>query len=212
MLEGSYSYRIDLKTVLDAHGQTLQKLIWDTKSQLRSNPDQDVSFHSPWQHLAQIGAACPDLVELGVSLDWDDIVPFRDSITDSFDLMKLRILNIRNMPVADRVDSYTVSEAMLQGLAITIVRLYMGRIPQKSSSRPLLRIIALGSLSYRDRYLGGHPSDDLDRFFQRRNYHVDYVENYQKKPAPLLTLTSKGCVCNDEFSEQTSVLDPYWLA
>ena len=126
--------------------------------------------------------------------------------------MELETLNIRNMPVVDSVDSYIAPEAMFQALANTSVGLCVDRFPQKSSSRPRLRIIALGALTYRDRYLGGQPSDDLDRFLQRRTYHIDYVENYRNIRAPLLTLISKGCVYTDEVSEHASILQPYWLA
>lgn len=116
------------------------------------------------------------------------------------------------MPVADRADFRIASESMFHDLATVIVRLFMSRIPHKSSCRPFLRTIALGALTHRDRYLENHSFNSSEQFLQRRNYHVDYVKNYHKKSALLLTLISKRYVHTDEVSEHAFILDPYWLA
>ena len=126
--------------------------------------------------------------------------------------MKLETLNIRNMPIIDRLGSYMSPEAMFRSLATATVELCVDYITHESGNRPSLKTIALGALTYRDRYLGGCPHEPIDQYLQLRTYHIDYVDNDRKKSTPLLTLSSKGYVHTNEDAENASILQPYWLA
>lgn len=61
----------ELEQMLVAPGQSLRSLVWDERRGRRDSfvPQQHISYLSPYQLQAVI-ARCPNLVELGICIDW----------------------------------------------------------------------------------------------------------------------------------------------
>lgn len=79
LLEGEYDGTIELCKVLRVHGKSLRSLIWDE----RSGPRRDVAVDNtiaPMNHknLEIVSKHCPGLKALGISLDWMEIVGFKE--------------------------------------------------------------------------------------------------------------------------------------
>ena len=136
------------------------------------------------------------------------------------------------MPEAGDPSAWIAVEPMFTGLAKSIVDLT--RLPPRTPDRPSpitrgdlpkLETVALGALTYSDVYVGdrwhtrrnpGTFADmsslgPVDAFLQLRTYHVDYVTSVMGSSEPLLTLMSKGSVCDHPVYRDTTILKPYWL-
>lgn len=63
----------DLDPILAVHGQSLRSLVWDERSGKRDLfvPSEE-TYKPSYLRLATIATHCPNLVELGISMDWRD--------------------------------------------------------------------------------------------------------------------------------------------
>lgn len=124
----------------------------------------------------------------------------------------MEVLNIRNMPQAEKPVLWPATEPTFKGLATALVEQLFSEWPADLTSLSLLRVIALGALTHQDYYLGSVTTSSLDNAAsQRRTYHVDYRKNFRNITVPLLTLTAKGCICTEYAVKDDGVLRPYWL-
>ncbi|KAL8754525.1 MAG: hypothetical protein Q9199_004292 [Rusavskia elegans] len=63
----------DLDPVLAVHGQSLRSLVWDKRSGKRDLfIPSEATYKASHLRLATIATHCPNLVELGISMDWRD--------------------------------------------------------------------------------------------------------------------------------------------
>ncbi len=124
----------------------------------------------------------------------------------------MEVLNIRNLPQAEKPVLWPATEPTFKGLATALVELLFSEWPADLTRLSLLRIIALGALTHQDCYLGSVTTSSLDHAaHQRRIYHVDYRKNFRDDTVPLLTLIAKGCICTEHTINDDGVLRPYWL-
>lgn len=121
------------------------------------------------------------------------------------------------MPQAEGLGVFLPVEPVLKGLATSVVDL-----ARTKSELPELRVIALGSQTYRDVYEGDRWSSSstfldisllgmLDDFLQLRTYHIDYRRTIIGKCDHILTLMAKGCVRENPRYCDIEILKPYWL-
>ena len=70
LLEG-VSSATKILNILNVHAKTLQRLLWDERTTKRSSSTNDTSARRPSnKHLATIANRCPQLIELGVRINW----------------------------------------------------------------------------------------------------------------------------------------------
>lgn len=130
------------------------------------------------------------------------------------------------MPQAEGLGVSLPVEPVLKGLATSAVDLARTKSTVKSAYHPeeppKLRVIALGSQTYRDVYGGDRWRSSttlldisslgmLDDFLQLRTYHIDYRRTILGKCDPVLTLMAKGCVRENPRYCDIEILKPYWL-
>ncbi len=73
LLEGGLK-RLELESILNVHGKSLQSLIWDETRGPRISPDHDqILVRGGTGHLGVISRLCPSLISLGIALDWDKV-------------------------------------------------------------------------------------------------------------------------------------------
>lgn len=73
LLEGSATWRV-LGPILILHGKSLQTLVWDQRSGPRIAPGASLSVYAKgFECLETISNLCPNLIGLGVPLDWNQI-------------------------------------------------------------------------------------------------------------------------------------------
>ena len=65
---------VSTEQILKVHGKTLKTVFIDSRYAPGSPSEADFSESLPWDYLDSIHRYCPNIVELGVSLDWDSIV------------------------------------------------------------------------------------------------------------------------------------------
>lgn len=130
LLEGS-SDPPEWGPVFDEHGPTLKTLVWDHRKKSRSLPRTDVDMQGKnFIFLANICCKCPQLIGLGLTLDWalftsnsdhrDVVRPLHSNVyahskalqVRSFlsHIEKLETLNIRNMPEVQTLPSWPTVE------------------------------------------------------------------------------------------------------
>ncbi len=124
----------------------------------------------------------------------------------------MEVVNIRDMPQAEKPVWWPATEPTFKGLATALAEQLFSEWPAELTSQSLLRIVALGALIHQDYYLGNVTTSSLaNAAFQRRTYHVDYRKNFRNDTVPLLTLIAKGCTCTVYTIKDDGVLRPYWL-
>lgn len=69
LLEGSLVAQ-DISAILKAHGKTLKILIWDERAIRRTGTKHDISIRPRKLLLRTVSAACPNLISLGLALNW----------------------------------------------------------------------------------------------------------------------------------------------
>lgn len=70
-----------LGSVLAKHGNTLKTLVWEERTQRRDTFIHPLGYKLPWAYqLMSISQTCPNLIELGVFVDWNDITGGADSV------------------------------------------------------------------------------------------------------------------------------------
>lgn len=102
LLEGDPENAGILGKVMKHHGGTLRSLVWEERIQPRSRVNQ--RDHHSRKHLQIISKNCPNLTELGLCLNWEDLSSSNDHWHEAASYMSrfrnLKTLNIRNLPHA----------------------------------------------------------------------------------------------------------------
>ncbi|KAG7006123.1 hypothetical protein G7Y79_00016g041080 [Physcia stellaris] len=218
---------LDLISVMEIHGKSLQALVMDLRDGDRIPVLEDVSA---WrrQYSIAIIEHCPNLIELGIPIDWAELAlrsthcrMFMNYIKTC--LPKLQILNIRNLPEIPESVTAIPTDTMVKGLALEWMEsLIWANLVERESLQflgglgdpPSIVIIAFGSLMYRDLWDGAHVYDnsiknDLQTL---QTFLVDYRRTSHGEWAPLLTHLSTGSTkFNQHPYRDISILEPYWL-
>ena len=112
-------------------------------------------------------------------------------------LNHLRTLHIRNLPSLRQEESNPswpgISDDERSEVLITrLVRELLKRRPEQP---PILELIALGLLMYKDVCAGKafpYENERLDEFLKLRVYHVQYQRGFLGEFVPSITLIAKG--------------------
>lgn len=143
-LEGTNQYTMNMRTVLEIHGNTLRSLVWDLRGTGETLRQIDAVHMGACERVNVISSLCPNLVELSMPLDWltfnllqpkvhhlQDFTSrlslslYADSwkISKALSQLRLNTLNIRNIPATDHAESWPFTEFMLKGLAVALLSL-----------------------------------------------------------------------------------------
>ena len=124
-------------------------------------------------------------------------------------------MNIRNLPriynqrSSQKLSSGKYIRGLAEDVAYDLIDAY------ESDGPPPLRIIGLGSLTYRDVYDGSliDGAMAIDEYLRLRVYAVEYIRNIRGDQVPLLTMVANGYPGNigPDISENLSIFEPYWL-
>ena len=124
-------------------------------------------------------------------------------------------MNIRNLPrIYNQRSSQKLSSGRyIKGLAGDIAHDFLDAY--ELDGLPPLRIIGLGSLTYRDVYDGAlvDGAMAIDEYLRLRVYAVEYIRNIRGDQVPLLTMVANGYPGNigSDISQNLSIFEPYWL-
>ncbi|KAL8642410.1 MAG: hypothetical protein Q9226_008515 [Calogaya cf. arnoldii] len=220
----------DLDPLLAVHGQSLRSLVWDERSGKRRSfiPTETASVPVHLR-LRRIAIHCPNLVELGISIDWRDFTvdssfsPYSNNrrlTGEAFARLKnLKTLNIRNMPFIDPKKMALPLSEIYSSFANSLLRILLCSdkdvlIPTAPQN---LKSLALGALTYRDVYNGvafhRTLNWELHEFLRLKIYRV--VRSYhegESLPRPLAVLTETGTYEKTEANGgDVNVFKPYWL-
>ncbi|KAL8670575.1 MAG: hypothetical protein Q9168_004888 [Polycauliona sp. 1 TL-2023] len=209
----------DLVPMLAAHGPSLRSLVWDERSGKRSSFIPPETLKEPSHIRLQIIAAhCPNLVELGVSMEWKDFIRLTAQAFTLF--KKLRTLNIRNMPLVNPkklgLPLEEIHAAFVDSLLAVLNYKMDGKIGTAPTMPQNLKTLALGALTYRDVYngLGYHKAHDreLYEFLRLRVYRIVSSRDEEGEQRPLAKLTESGTYEKTEASgRDVDIFKPYWL-
>ncbi|KAL8993604.1 MAG: hypothetical protein Q9169_006218 [Polycauliona sp. 2 TL-2023] len=218
----------DLDPMLAVHGPTLRSLVWDERSGKRDSwiplePNAEPSH----RRLKTIAKHCPHLVELGISMNWEDFMTQgtfspdrcnRRMTTAAFSpLKKLRTLNIRNMPLVKTQNmALPLAEIHAAFAESLLTILGCNRDDTRTSAPQNLKTLALGALTYRDVYngIGYHTihNRELYEFLRLKVYRIVSSRDAEGRQRPLAKLTESGTYEKTEANGgDVDVLKPYWL-
>ncbi|KAI9871580.1 MAG: hypothetical protein M1830_002727 [Pleopsidium flavum] len=199
------------------HGPTLKALVWEGRTAPRTSMAVDTSIitkgpSSADAHLNEICNSCPNLVELGIALDWDT-GPFYLSLVR---LCHLRTLNIRNLPPKENHDGDVLSLPTFTKAAATQV---MERIARYSYTGPRssagISLFVIGPTTYEAmravRYNGRENENDSD-YLQPTFFHVHLYKDITGSWRPLLSEVGKNTVEGvREYTSNLRIFKAYWL-
>ncbi|KAL8794029.1 MAG: hypothetical protein Q9195_003435 [Heterodermia aff. obscurata] len=221
LLSGPYTMRTS-KHLLEIHGPTLRRLVWDERFGQRQDLTDDRLIDSrDAGRLNTIVKHCPNLVELGISIRWDDgedVPPegHREHVAGLLAKLKhLKTLNIRNVPSMGRCSwhQFLHIETMLHALVNDFVSELVYQ--RRTKAVPQLRIIGLGALEYRDMWDGSVVDGvtGIDDVLRLRIWAIAYPKNALGEPTPLLTEVASGYPgdVGKDISEDMKIFEPYWL-
>ena len=144
-----------------------------------------------------------------------NILTHVQGLTPLQQLDDLRTLNIRNRlehrhPFADPSNLSIVQQhASVAGLVAEEI------LKQSNTKPPKLNIIAVGAVTYKDRWLGRtewDPKKPQHFYLCPRYYHVQYPVNIKGRRQPLLTPIAQGTADEaEEYSSDLRIFEPYWL-
>ncbi|KAI4275563.1 MAG: hypothetical protein L6R38_005846 [Xanthoria sp. 2 TBL-2021] len=221
----------DLDPILAVHGQSLRSLVWDERSGKRDLfvPSEE-TYKPSYLRLATIATHCPNLVELGISMDWRDFTKKGSHDPHSSNrhmtgvafkpLKNLQTLNIRNMPLVNPKKMALPLSEIHSSFANSLLKILLcsDKDILSPSAPQNLKTLALGALTYRDLHngTGCHtiPNRDLYEFLRLRMYKVvsSYYGIDRARPKPLAVLTEIGHYEKTEANGgDVNVLKPYWL-
>ncbi|KAL8832492.1 MAG: hypothetical protein Q9170_004863 [Blastenia crenularia] len=225
----------DLVSVLAKHGKSLTSLVWDER------PGKRESFAISTQEytlpglgtLSTIAALCPDLVQLGISIDWRELnsADFWGEYVYSLGRMhlpfqplgKLQTLNIRNMPLVNPKRMPLPLEEVHSAFANTLLKTLVcpndrsdGLWEVDHCALHGVKTIAIGALTYRDlrNGLGCESSLNLQlyEFLRLQIYRIDTGYRFEGQPKPLAILTESGTYERTEAAGgDVDIFKPYWL-
>ncbi|KAI9878822.1 MAG: mitochondrial splicing system protein [Pleopsidium flavum] len=207
-----------LTGVIEKHGKTLETLLWEGKTGFRREWEVDTSVclypdpETSNYELVQISKGFPNLIELGISLDW--VKRHHDDIHSIKQLRHLRTLNIRNWPAGSllrtkvgNIGKFAATQ-FVEGLLHNDHRIC-------KCCRPLfLNLIVIGSVSYGDVWgmANDYHSPRLCQYLRARFYHVSYPRDVKGKQQPLLTKVGEGTAAGLRFySDDLRIFKSYWL-
>ncbi|KAL8652910.1 MAG: hypothetical protein Q9226_004073 [Calogaya cf. arnoldii] len=213
----------DFKTILDWHGQDLRSLVWDERPMRIDHG----SFTLPYSRIEDIQELCPNLVELGIPMDWSlftdtDYDPYclrhgeRGAAKERLSMMrKLRTLNIRNMPLVPARLGF--QEARSHSTYAESVLDVILDYSNDTWPPPPLDTLVLGSFTYRDHQngLGCYEIKDVGTYKYRQPhvYRIDREYHHEGRRKPLAILHETGTYEETEAAGgSVEVLKPYWLA
>ncbi|KAL8707116.1 MAG: hypothetical protein Q9225_007822 [Loekoesia sp. 1 TL-2023] len=212
--------------VLETHGRSLKTLVWDERTRMRDDYISQEGYKLPsYQQLDSIAKYCPNLVELGVLLEWRALVGpsgYRQRcICNALWSMKsLRTLNIRNMPLVDPTAPGLLLKELQAGFANRILNMLDVRndyLAHRPAGALTLKTLAIGSLFYRDIHdrfsceRDEHPA--LYVYLRLQIFQIDYWYQIGGQRKALATLIESGSYEKTEAAgRDVTVFKPYWLA
>ncbi|KAL8951409.1 MAG: hypothetical protein Q9222_002630 [Ikaeria aurantiellina] len=214
---------LDIERVLERHGPTLRSLVWHERNKTRL---EDHVFEQRWKliwsnYVTAIAERCPNLVELGIPLNWNSFMHWEDSnyglsISALRSLRNLQTINIRNLPrLRFQVkEAWFPPEQMFMGVADILIKSLLGA-GDYSTTIPLDTLV-IGSLTYRDLRNGLGMRNIHDYYgYKYRQPHIFQVgrhRQFQGRPKPLATLLEVGTHEKTEAAGgNVECLKPYWL-
>ncbi|KAL8853677.1 MAG: hypothetical protein Q9221_001488 [Calogaya cf. arnoldii] len=225
----------DFKTILDRHGKHLRSLVWDERTRgMNADPtDMRFSCFTPHSRIVDIQESCPNLVELGIPMEWNlfsdtwdgphSLKKQRTVARERLSMMRnLRTLNIRNMPYIDAETAARLSfpEARSHGAyaeSVLDVILDYSKVSRLDIWPPPLDTLVLGSFMYRDHRNGLGCWRIIDerpyKYCQPRGYRIDRQYHHEGRRKPLAILHETGTYEKTEAAGgSVELLKPYWLA
>ncbi|KAL8786298.1 MAG: hypothetical protein Q9195_008258 [Heterodermia aff. obscurata] len=228
LLDGPFPDALEIEQIMEVHAPSLRTCIMDLREGERIAIDES---RTAWrkQYSVDIIERCPNLVELGISIDWE-ILDLGSTDCSSFlgkmksCLPKLGTLNIRNMPEIDDLLPHINTDTQVKGIALSWVDEMIaaglsdgvdGTNDSGEGLPPPINVLAFGNLRHTDvwsdsTYSNSAPWKD---FTTLRTFAVDYCKNSMGDFAPVLTQVTWGPTCGipDQY-EDISILQPYWLS
>ncbi|KAL8762868.1 MAG: hypothetical protein Q9184_001213 [Pyrenodesmia sp. 2 TL-2023] len=234
LLEGqNLKEPLDISQVLNTHGKSLKSSVWDERPWGKDFfvPSASQEFTLPaCEHLQQIANKCPNLVELGISLDWRNLIPNRSSCgwaynpsvtTNAFRRMtNLRSLNIRNIPFVNPKDMMLPLGELQAGFANSALKTLLcepySRENIDTSASWNFTTLAIGAMTYRDIYKGLGCStcknEEVYRFLRFQVYKV-YRCDFEGHLKPLVVPIESGTYEKTEVAGGDIIIfKPYWLS
>ena len=144
-----------------------------------------------------------------------NILTHNQDLTPLRELEDLRTLNIRNLVEHQHPFKSPCNHSIVQQHAHDAGLIAEAIVKYSTTSPPKLNIIALGTVTYKDRWLGRtewDPEKPQDFYLCPRFYHVQHPVNVKGRRKALLTPVAQGTADEaEEYSSDLRIFEPYWL-
>ena len=239
------SWRLpDVGVITENHGSTLRTLVIDARRETQNNPFIPTAVRfgdngNPASAFTKIVDRCPELVELGIAINWEILDEVRSYKTGSlifirsetqmrlqvgtlYRCRRLRTLNIRNPPVpVKQLVGVTEDTRVYERQALDLLECMMNRqiVDTKCPNdiaRPRLDTLAIGASTYKTIYadtaLTGPDQAQRRWLLEPKYYCVEYLCNVHREWTPVLTRIGRGSpVGLQYYTNHTRILEPYWI-